>query len=50
MGETVNKAAIDEAFKKLSNWRRWGKQDEIGTLNHVIPNDIVAAARLIRKG
>jgi hypothetical protein len=50
MGETVNKAAIDEAFKRLSNWGRWGKQDEIGTLNHVTPSDIVAAARLIRRG
>jgi kynurenine formamidase len=46
----VGKAAIAEAHEKLSNWGRWGPEDEIGTLNHVSPEDIVSAARLIRKG
>ena len=27
-------AAIEEASKKLSNWGRWGKDDERGALNH----------------
>jgi len=31
----VGKQAIEEASKKLSNWGRWGKDDHIGTLNHV---------------
>ena len=34
--------------KKLSNWGRWGKDDHIGTLNHVTPEDIVAAAKLVK--
>src|SRR3974390_3140246 len=46
----VGKAAIAEASKKLSNWGRWGKDDQIGTLNHVRPEDIVKAASLIRTG
>ncbi len=46
----VNKAAIYEAADKLSNWGRWGAEDQIGTLNHVAAEDIVAAAGLIRKG
>ena len=33
----VGKQAIAEASKKLSNWGRWGKDDQIGTLNHVTP-------------
>ena len=33
----VSKAAVDQAFKDLSNWGRWGKDDQIGTLNHVTP-------------
>jgi hypothetical protein len=41
---------IDTAAKQLSNWGRWGPEDEIGTLNNVSPKDIVEAARLIRKG
>ena len=46
----VGKKAIEEASKKLSNWGRWGKEDQIGTLNHVTPEDIVKAASLIRTG
>jgi kynurenine formamidase len=46
----VNRAAIMEAAKKLSNWGRWGKDDQIGTLNHVTPDDIVNAGKLIKKG
>ncbi len=46
----VDRAAIYEAAKKLSNWGRWGSDDQIGTLNNVTPEDIVGAGRLIRKG
>ena len=46
----VGRQAIEEASKKLSNWGRWGKDDQIGTLNHVTPEDIVKAASLIRTG
>ncbi len=34
----------------LKNWGRWGDADEIGTLNHVQPEDIVAAAGLVKDG
>ena len=47
---TVSKAAVDAAFSALSNWGRWGKEDAIGTLNHVTPADVVAAAKLIHRG
>jgi kynurenine formamidase len=50
MNINVGKAAIYEAAEKLSNWGRWGKEDQIGTLNHVTPDDIVAAAKLVRQG
>src|SRR5262245_44142301 len=46
----VSKQAVDDAFKALCNWGRWGKDDQIGTLNHVTPAAIVAAAGLIRRG
>ncbi|TMJ83597.1 MAG: cyclase family protein [Alphaproteobacteria bacterium] len=46
----VGREAIAEATEKLKNWGRWGKDDQIGTLNHVSPEDIVKAARLIRTG
>jgi kynurenine formamidase len=36
--------------QRLSNWGRWGPEDEIGTLNNITPQDIVRAAQLIRRG
>src|SRR5262249_24584641 len=49
-GIPVSKQAVDEAFTALCNWGRWGADDQIGTLNHVTPEDVVAAAGLIRHG
>jgi len=46
----VDRAAIYEAAKKLSNWGRWGADDQIGTLNNVTPEDVVNAGKLIKKG
>jgi kynurenine formamidase len=47
---TVNAAAIKEASEKLSNWGKWGKDDQIGTLNYVEPHHIVEAAKLVKTG
>jgi len=41
---------LRKAAEKYKNWGRWGPKDEIGTLNHTTADDIVAAARLVRKG
>jgi hypothetical protein len=41
---------LREAADKYKNWGKWGPKDEIGTLNFTQPEDIVAAARLVRKG
>ena len=32
---------VHAAAKRLKNWGRWGKSDEIGTLNFVTPDHIV---------
>jgi kynurenine formamidase len=39
-----------ELGKRLSNWGRWGKEDQLGTLNFVTAEKRVAAGRLIRTG
>src|SRR3990172_3868664 len=36
--------------EKLSNWGRWGPDDELGTLNYITPEKIVAAAALVKQG
>jgi kynurenine formamidase len=46
----VDRAAILEAAEKLSNWGRWGADDQIGTLNNITPQNIIDAGKLIRKG
>ena len=43
-------ADIRAAAERLKNWGRWGAEDEVGTLNFIRPEDIVAAARLVTKG
>ena len=50
MTTDVSKAAIAQASAKLSNWGRWGEEDQIGTLNTITPEAIVAATRLVRRG
>ena len=41
---------VQKAAKRCSNWGRWGKDDEIGTLNYTTPEDVVAAMQLVKKG
>ncbi len=36
--------------ERCSNWGRWGADDEIGTLNFISPEDVIGAAKLIRRG
>jgi hypothetical protein len=37
-------------FTTLSNWGRWGADDELGTLNHITDDVRPAAARALRQG
>ena len=44
-------AAQDQRWKtELSNWGRWGKDDQIGTLNLITPAKRREAAALVRDG
>jgi kynurenine formamidase len=43
-------AGLKALGKTLSNWGRWGAEDEAGTLNFVTPEVRAAAARLIVTG
>jgi kynurenine formamidase len=39
-----------ELFDRVSNWGRWGADDERGALNYLTPDRVGAAARLVRTG
>ena len=41
---------VRELAARCSNWDRWGPDDQLGTLNHITPSDVVAAAGLVRTG
>jgi kynurenine formamidase len=41
---------LERLKRELSNWGRWGNDDERGTLNLITPQKTQAAARLIKDG
>ncbi len=45
-----DKADVDKLFSQLSNWGRWGNDDQIGTLNLITPKKRVQAASLVQQG
>ena len=46
----VTKAQFDAWMTELSNWGRWGDDDQLGALNLITPAKRVEAARLVRTG
>src|SRR5215472_577115 len=46
----VTKEQFEQWKKDLSNWGRWGKDDEIGTLNLITPAKRRAALALVKEG
>jgi len=50
VGDIQNDEDIDRLLPKLSNWGRWGPDDQLGTLNFLTPATRLGAAKLIRSG
>ena len=48
--ESVSRATFDQWMQDISNWGRWGDDDEIGTLNLITPQKRVQAASLVKEG
>src|SRR5260370_6515438 len=46
----LSKADIDLWLKELSNWGRWGKDDQAGTINLITPAKRKQAAALVKEG
>jgi kynurenine formamidase len=46
----VTKEEFDQLFASVSNWRRWGEDDQRGTLNLITPERVLAATALVRRG
>ncbi len=48
--KSVNAAQVDAWMEELSNWGRWGVDDEKGTINLITPEKRKQAAALVRDG
>jgi kynurenine formamidase len=49
-GERLDARTVREWGKRYSNWGRFGREDELGTLNFITPARVLAAASLVRSG
>lgn len=49
-GLSTDESELKTLFDKVSNWGRWGADDQRGTLNHIGPDEIARAAALVREG
>ena len=46
----VTRADVERWKRELTNWGRWGADDEVGTLNLITPEKRIRAAALVRDG
>jgi kynurenine formamidase len=46
----VSAKEFDQLFQRVSNWGRWGPDDEKGTLNYLTPEHVRASAALVQSG
>ena len=50
MAQKLSPSDVKGLFEKLSNWGRWGKEDQRGALNFITNQKRMAAARLVQTG
>lgn len=48
--QQIPKSTIEQWMKELSNWGRWGKTDQLGTVNLITPAKRKSAAALVKEG
>src|SRR3569832_2246253 len=48
--QPLDKATLDRWMQELSNWGRWGKNDQLGTVNLITPAKRKAASALVKEG
>jgi kynurenine formamidase len=46
----LTKADVDRMMIELSNWGRWGKEDQLGAINLITPAKRIQAASLVKEG
>ncbi len=46
----LTKRDVLKKGRQLSNWGKWGRNDQLGVLNYITPKDVVEASKLIKHG
>jgi len=46
----VSRAEFKDLYRRVSNWGRWDKDDELGTLHFLTADRVAQAAHLVRSG
>ena len=46
----VTREVVDQWMTELSNWGRWGKEDELGAINLITPAKRKQAVALVKEG
>jgi kynurenine formamidase len=46
----MSEAEFRDLFERVSNWGRWGSEDQRGTLNYLTSDRVASAGRLVREG
>ena len=50
MSVRIDSDTVREWGRRYSNWGRWGADDELGALNFITPERVLAATALPRRG
>ena len=51
MAEQKQPKHVREVLRDMpNNWGRWGKDDQIGSVNFLTPQEVVRGARAVRSG
>jgi hypothetical protein len=50
LGDGLDARTVREWGRRYSNWGRFGRDDELGTLNFITPARVLGAASLVRSG
>jgi len=50
VGEEIDARTVRVWGQRYSNWGRWGKDDQLGTLNFITPERVLGACALPRRG
>ena len=48
--ELPSQEEVESYLRDRSNWGRWGADDELGAINLITPEKLIAATRLVRSG